>query len=121
MATIGRLVAVLAGTGLSLWVLLSAVRAVVLPRGEVVLLTGEFSPSTTVHIDAIRPDGTTKWATTIQGDHTFNSSEELLSIGDVDGDGITDVLYQQNSLWVLSGSTGSMRRCSVSEMSRWRS
>jgi len=39
MATIGRLVAVLAGTGLSLWVLLSAVRAVVLPRGEVVLLT----------------------------------------------------------------------------------
>ena len=39
MATIGRLAAVLFGTGLSLWVGLSAVRAVVLPRGEVVLLT----------------------------------------------------------------------------------
>lgn len=39
MATIGRLAAVLAGTGLSVWVLLSAVRSVVLPRGEVVLLT----------------------------------------------------------------------------------
>ena len=39
MGSIGRLVAVVVGAGLSLWVLLSAVRSMVVPRGELVLLT----------------------------------------------------------------------------------
>lgn len=39
MVTIGRLAAVLAGSLLSLWVLLSAVRAMVVPRSQLVLLT----------------------------------------------------------------------------------
>ena len=39
MATIGRLAAGLGGAAFVLWVLLSALRSVVLPRGEVVLLT----------------------------------------------------------------------------------
>jgi hypothetical protein len=39
MATIGRVAAVLGGITLSLWVLLSAVRAMVVPRSQLVLLT----------------------------------------------------------------------------------
>ncbi|HEX4818801.1 MAG TPA: hypothetical protein VFV00_01235, partial [Acidimicrobiales bacterium] len=39
MASIGRLAAVLAGCALALWVLLSAVRAMVVPRSQLVLLT----------------------------------------------------------------------------------
>jgi hypothetical protein len=39
VGTFGRLVAVLGGCGVGIWVLLAAVRTVVLPRGEPVLLT----------------------------------------------------------------------------------
>ena len=39
MGTFGRLVAVLGGGAVGIWVLLAAVRTVVLPRGEPVLLT----------------------------------------------------------------------------------
>ena len=39
MVTIGRLAAFLAGSALALWVLLSAVRAMVVPRSQLVLLT----------------------------------------------------------------------------------
>ena len=39
MGTLGRLVAVLSGCAVGIWVLLAAVRTVVLPRGEPVLLT----------------------------------------------------------------------------------
>src|SRR6476646_733893 len=42
MVTIGRLAAVLAGSALALWVLLSAVRAMVVPRSQLVLLTRWF-------------------------------------------------------------------------------
>lgn len=39
MVTVGRLVAVLGGISISVWVLLSAIRSVVVPRGDVVYLT----------------------------------------------------------------------------------
>src|SRR6188472_316347 len=39
MGSYGRLVAVLAGSALSLWVLIAAVRTIVVPRGDVVRLT----------------------------------------------------------------------------------
>ena len=39
METLGRLVAVLAGSFVATWVLLSAVRTVVVPRGDPVMLT----------------------------------------------------------------------------------
>jgi hypothetical protein len=39
MGTVGRLLAVLGGSALSVWVLISALRAMVVPRGELVQLT----------------------------------------------------------------------------------
>lgn len=74
---------------------------------EVLLMTTRNQAPFTVQIDALRPDGTLKWQASYVGQTQLASNNSAhLSVGDVDGDGVGDVVQQQDYLHVFSGVDG---------------
>lgn len=74
---------------------------------EVIQVTTKYQAPYLVQIDAIRPDGTLKWQQTFLGEGQVSSNNGMhVTIGDVNGDGIADIVFQQATLRVLSGDDG---------------
>lgn len=75
--------------------------------GEVVLVTAQRTPPYSRQIDVIRADGSLKWQRLLPSDGQLSSNNSgHIALGDVDGDGTTDLVLQQNSVVVVSGVAG---------------